>query len=441
MSDQNTKRNSSPSRRQFLQTSAAAAVGTGLALSHSVARSAHVAGGDTLKIGLVGCGGRGAGAVTNALEADKNTKLVAMGDVFVEPLQRSLGLLKKKYADRIAVEPDLCFIGFDAYEKVIASDADVIILATPPHFRPVHLRACVDAGKHMFVEKPIAVDAPGVRSVLASCADASKKGVSVVSGLCYRFNLGIREAMKRVHDGAIGDVVALQATYNCGPPWFRNKERLDDWTEMQYQMRNWYVFTWLSGDHIVEQHVHSLDKAAWAIHGEQPKKVWGSGGRQVRSDPAIGHIYDHHCVTFEFGSGVRLYSHCRRQANCANEVSDIILGSKGTCDLMKGRIEGENPWRYRGPKGNHYVAEHEALFQSIRDAKPLNHGSYMAHSTLLAIAGRMVTYTGKALTWEQVMNSKEDLSPEQYAWDAKPPVLPDEDGIYPIAIPGVTPFV
>jgi predicted dehydrogenase len=431
--------NSSPSRRQFLQTSTV--VGASLALNHTIARSAHAAGGDTLKIGLVGCGGRGAGAAANALDADPNTKLVAMGDAFDDAVQRSLGLLKQKYADRIDVAPERCFAGFDAYEKVIASGVDVVILATPPHFRPLHLKACIEADKHVFVEKPVAVDAPGVRSILATCEEAKKKGISVVSGLCFRFNLGIQETMKRIHDGAIGEIVAVQETYNCNPPWFRNKDRQDDWTEMEYQMRNWYVFTWLSGDHNVEQHVHSLDKGAWAMNQELPTLVWGTGGRQVRSEITIGHIFDHHCVTYEFDSGKRLYSHCRRMAGCSNETSDILLGTKGTCDLMKNRIEGEKPWRYDGPKNNHYVAEHEALFQSIRNGTPLNQGDYMAHSTMMAIAGRMATYTGKAITWDQAVNSKEDLTPEEYAWDANPPILPNEDGSYPIAVPGVTEFI
>lgn len=440
MNTHESRNTTSTSRRRFLQTSAAA-LGTGLAVSQGFARSAHAAGSDTLKIGLVGCGGRGAGAVANALEADKNTKLVAMGDAFGDVIGNRLELLKKKYADRIDVTPERCFGGFDAYKKVLGSGVDVVILATPPHFRPQHLKACIDADKHVFVEKPVAVDAPGVRSILATCEEAKKKGISVVSGLCFRFNLGVQEVMKRVHDGAIGDVIAVQETYNCGPPWFRNKDRQDDWSEMEYQMRNWYVFTWLSGDHNVEQHVHSLDKGAWAVNQELPTRIWGTGGRQIRSDITIGHIFDHHCVTYEFDSGVRLYSHCRRQAGCTNEVSDIILGTKGTCDVMKARIEGENPWRYEGPKGNHYVAEHEALFQSIRSGTPLNHGAYMAHSTMLAIAGRMATYTGKAITWDQAINSKEDLTPEKYAWDATPPIVPDEDGSYPIAMPGVTKFV
>jgi predicted dehydrogenase len=341
----------------------------------------------------------------------------------------------------VAVTPDRCFAGFDAYRQVLAADVDVVLLATPPQFRPEHLKACVAADKHVFAEKPIAVDAPGVRSVLASCEEAKKKGLSIVSGLCYRFDPGIRETMKRVLDGAIGEILTVQETYNCGPPWFRNRDREAGWTEMEYQMRNWYPFTWLSGDHNVEQHVHSLDKGAWAIREEPPVQAWGSGGRQVHSENAIGQIYDHHCVVYEFASGVRMYSHCRRQAGVANEISDIFLGTKGTCDLMKRRIDGESPWRYRGPKGNMYVAEHEALFTSIRSGDPLNHGSYMAHSTMLAVLGRFVTYTGEKLTWDQALNSKEDLSPERYAWDAEPPVLPDEDGRYPIATPGITKFV
>jgi hypothetical protein len=210
---------------------------------------------------------------------------------------------------------------------------------------------------------------------------------------------------------------------------------------MMHQMRNWYVFTWLSGDHIVEQHVHSLDKAAWVMNDQSPARVWGSGGRQIRSEVAIGHIFDHHCVVYEYDDGTRLYSHCRRQAGCTNNISDIYLGSKGTCDFMKHRIAGENPWSYEGPKSNMYVAEHEALLRSIRNGQPINNGPYMALSTMMAIMGRMATYTGKEIGWDQAMNSKEDLSPTAYTWDATPPILPDEDGKYPIAMPGITRFL
>jgi len=424
------------SRRVFLKSAAEAAGGaviTGAALGRYV----HAAGSDALKLGLVGCGGRGAGAVGNALTADPSAKLVAVGDAFADQAERSVGLLKQQFGGRIAVDAEHRF----AYAKVIASGVDVVLLATPPHFRPLHLKACVEAGKHVFAEKPVAVDAPGVRSVLDTCRRAQEKGLSVVSGLMYRFDPGMREAMKRIRDDAIGRIVAMQETYNCGPPWFRNRKRLREWTEMEFQMRNWYPFTWLSGDHNVEQHVHSLDKAAWAMGDEPPVRAWGSGGRQVRSEITLGQIFDHHCVVYEYANGIKLYSHCRRQAGCADDISDIFLGTKGTCDLMKYRIEGENPWRYHGPKENMFVTEHEALFDSIRRAKPLNHGVYMARSTMLAILGRMATYTGQAITWQEAMQSKEDLSPARYAWDAAPPVLPDRDGGYPIAVPGVTKFV
>lgn len=435
----NARASHETSRRDFL-TSSAALAGAAVAGSLSVSRSAHAAGSDILKIGMVGCGGRGTGAAANALTADENTKLVAMADAFSDRLELSITQLEKRYPGRVVVDADHRFTGFDAYQRVIASDVDVVILATPPHFRPAHLELCAEAGKHVFCEKPVAVDAPGFRSVMASCEKAEEKGLSFVSGLCFRYHEGVQETLKRVQDGAIGRVVAIQETYNCGPPWFRNKPRKPEWTEMEYQMRNWYPFTWLSGDHNVEQHVHSLDKAAWVMHDEPPERAWGSGGRQYRGKLAIGNIFDHHCVTYEYANGVRLYSHCRRQAGCSNDVSDILLGTKGTCNVLKHRIEGENQWAFEGPKPNMYVAEHEALFQSIRNGQPINNGVYMARSSMLAILGRMATYTGRAITWEQAINSKEDLSPASYAWDAEPPILPDKNGEYPIAVPGETKF-
>ncbi len=428
------------SRRGFLKSSAKM-VGATVAGGVAFSRTVHAAGDDTLKIGLVGCGGRGTGAVSNALTADKNTILTAVADAFADRTEKSVEQLKKKFPDRVAVDADHRFAGFDAYEKVIASGVDVVLLATPPHFRPMHLKACVEAGKHVFAEKPMAVDAPGVRSVLAACEKAKQQGLSIVSGLVFRHDAAVRETMKRVRGGAIGRIVALQETYNCGPPWFRNRDRQTQWTEMEYQMRNWYPFTWLSGDHNVEQHVHSLDKAAWAMGDEPPQRAWGSGGRQVRSEITFGQIFDHHCVVYEYANGVRLYSHCRRQAGCDNDTSDIFLGSKGMCNVMKYRIDGPGAWRYRGPKGNMFVAEHEALFSSIRSAQALNDGLHMARSTMLAILGRMVTYTGRAITWDRAMNSEEDLSPARYAWDADPPVLPDQNGQYPIAVPWITKFI
>ena len=278
--------NPSTSRRRFLQTSTAAAAGAGLLLSERIARSAHVGatGDETLRVGLVGCGGRGRGAAVQALTADPNTRLVALADAFADYVERSVEILKKtEVADRVTVDADHRFSGFDAYQKLIESDVDVVLLATPPHFRPAHLKACVEAGKHVFAEKPVAVDAPGIRAVLAACEEAKKKDLSIVSGLMYRYELAMQETMKRIHDGAIGDVVAIQTTYNVGPPWFRNKDRQPDWTEMEYQMRNWYPFTWLSGDHNVEQHVHSLDRSAWTLRDQPPQKAWARA--DARSAP------------------------------------------------------------------------------------------------------------------------------------------------------------
>ena len=343
-----------------------------------------------------------------------------MADAFPDRLESSLNQLKRAKGNQVNVAPDHCFSGFDAYQKLIHSGVDVVLLATPPHFRPIHLAACVAAGKHVFCEKPMAVDAPGVRTVLAACEEAKKKGTGVVAGLCCRYDMATQETMQRVHDGAIGEIVAVQETYNDSPPWFRNQARQPQWTEMEYQVRNWYPFTWLSGDHNVEQHVHSLDKACWALGDRPPLKAWGMGGRQVRSEITIGHIFDHHAVCYEYADGVRVYSFCRRQAGCFDEISDIILGSKGRAHLpQRCRIEGQSAWRYRGPKGNMYDAEHVTLFQSIRKGTPRNDGAYMALSTMLAILGRMVTYTGQEITWEQAINSQEKLAPVQYTWDAR----------------------
>ncbi len=433
------KTQTSTSRRGFLETSAAVAAGA-MASSLTIARSAHAAGDDVLKVGLIGCGGRGSGAVVNALNADKNNKLTAMADVFDGRLKGSLQRLKKSKPDQVAVSEDHCFVGFDAYQKVIDSGVDVVILTAPPHFRPVHLKACVEAGKHVFAEKPVAVDAPGVRSVLASCEEAKKKNLSIVSGLCWRYDLGKQETINRVLDGAIGDIVAIQTT-GLSNSFYRRSDRSPEWTEMEHQIRNWQHFTWLSGDFIVELRVHVLDLGAWAMRDQPPLEAWGLGGRQVHTDPKYGDIFDHHVVTYKYANGVRLYLHSRIQAGCYTQRSDLVLGTKGRCNVLKHRIEGETNWRYDGPKGNMFEFEHQELFSSIRSGKPINNGLYMARSTMLAILGRMVDYTGQAITWERALGSKQDLSPERYSFDADPPTMPDENGRYPVAMPGVTKFV
>jgi len=424
-------------RRSFVRQTAFLASGAAVG-ALSLSRSAHPAGSDVLRIGLVGCGGRGSGAAVDALNADPGTRLVALADSFEDRLNASLARLKRAKPDQVAVDREHCFVGFDACVRLIASGVDVVLLATPPHFRPAHLAACVAAGKHVFCEKPMAVDAPGVRAVEAACQTARQKNLSIVSGLCYRHAPGIQETMKRVQAGAIGQIIAVQATYNCSSPWFRNRKREPGWTEMEYQMRNWYPFTWLSGDHNVEQHVHCLDQALWGLKGKPPLKAWGMGGRQRREDPAIGNIFDHHAVVYEYADGARVFSFCRRQEGCFNEVTNRFFGTRGRCELMKNVIEGESPWRYQGPKANMYAIEHEVLFRSIRQSEPVNDGTFMTLSTMMEILGRMATYTGGEITWEQALHSNESLAPSRYAWDADPPILPGPDGQYPIAMPGIT---
>jgi len=419
----------SSSRRDFLKTSAAAAAGA--ALAQAVAARAYAAGNDVLRVGLVGCGGRGSGAAVQALNADPNVKLVAMADAFKDRLEVSLaGLQKSPLGKKVEVDGDHQFTGFDACKKLVDSGVDVVLLATSPHFRPMHLKACVDAGKHVFCEKPVAVDAPGVRAVLQTCEEAGKKNLSIVSGLCYRYQPAKREMMARVHDGAIGEIKALHCVFNIGGLW--KKDRKPEWSDMEWQMRNWLYFTWLSGDFIVEQHVHSLDKMAWAMKGEYPAKVTGMGGRQARTGPEWGHIYDHFFSVFEYANGVKIFSSCRQQERCDSLVNDYLIGAKGTCIVHDHKITGETPWQFSGKELDLYQSEHNELFQSIRAGKPINNGEYMAKSTLMAIMARMSAYTGKVLTWDQALNSKEDLSPAKYEWGPLP--------VAPVAVPGVTVF-
>ncbi|MCA9133578.1 MAG: Gfo/Idh/MocA family oxidoreductase [Planctomycetales bacterium] len=424
-------------RRSFLENSlSAAAASTAIGVGTlTVPRDVHAAGSDdVLRVGLIGCGGRGTGAARQALEADDRVQLVAMGDAFEDRLQNSLQVLSKvpRLVDKIDVPPERQFSGFDAYQQVIATDVDVVLLTTPPHFRPLHLKAAIDAGKHVFAEKPVAVDAPGVRSVLATCAEAKRKNLSVVSGLCIRYDEGFRQAVRRLHDGAIGDIHTLIANDYRGPIWV--KPRQDDWSDMHWQMRNWYYFTWLSGDFNVEQHVHYLDVCAWVMGG-YPVKAIGLGGRQVRTESIYGNIYDHHSVTYEYENGARLFSNCRQQSGCANNISAYAVGSKGRAEVSERRleIEADQHWKFDEKVKSMYQVEHDELFAGIRAGKPLNNGEYMAKSTLLAIMGRMATYTGQEITWNQALHSKQDLTPENYAWGAAPAVE--------IARPGITPFV
>ena len=426
------------SRRQFLKTSSAAALGSVFAANLSRSEKTFAANSETLRVGLIGCGGRGTGAANQALNADKNVVLTAMGDVFQHQLQGSLKSLKGEVGDKVKVTPDHCFIGLDAYQKVIDSGVDVVILATPPGFRPQHLQAAVAAGKHVFCEKPMATDGPGVRSVMASVEEARKKNLALVAGFCWRYDLPRRALFKQIHDGAIGDLRAIYGTYFTGPvkPMPPASVRKPEMTDLEWQLHNWYNFVWLCGDSLVEQAVHSVDKMAWAMKDVPPLKAVAVGGRQV---PAHGgNIYDHFEVNYEYADGVRGFLACRQQTNCYSENKDYLMGSRGLADIGGRRyaveISGEKNWHYDDPKPDMYQVEHDELFASIRAGKPINDGARMCTSTLLAIMGRMAAYTGQEITWDMALNSQERIVPEKLDWNMKLEIPP-------MAMPGITKFV
>jgi predicted dehydrogenase len=426
------------SRRDFLKLSAAGGVAAAGGLS--IARSAHAAGSGTIKIGLVGCGGRGSGAAVNAMNAGKDVKLVAMADIFEDRLKDARGRIKKEKPEQVDVPDDHCFVGFDAYQKVLQSGIDAVLLAPASHFLPMHFKAAVEAGKHIFCEKPHSLDVPGLKLAMAACEEAKKKNLSVVSGLCWRYDPGVREAMKRIRDGAIGEITAIQETYITTPYGLR--ERQPGWSEMYYQMQNWYHFNWLSGDQTAQQLIHCIDKASWALGDKPPLKAWGLGGRQVCVEPKYGDQFDHHAVVFEYAGGVRVFGFCRDMPGCYNETSDVIFGTKGRAYLpSRPRIEGQTKWRYEGPKTSMYDVEHAELFASIRSGKPINNGDYMYTSTMLAILAQMVCYTGQEITWEKAMSSTLSYSLPHYSFEAQPPVKPGASGVYPTAMPGMTRFV
>ena len=414
-------------RRSFLKAGALSAATIPLAGGGVFAQ-----GSDVLKIGLVGCGGRGSGAASQAMRADRAVSLHAMGDMFPDKLDASLQSFNKdeELSKKVNVG-ERKFTGIDAFKKVIDSGVDVVLLCTPPHFRPMQIKYAIEKGKHVFAEKPVAVDAPGVRSVIDSCRIAKTKNLAVVSGLCWRYHFGKRETMNRIHEGQIGDIVAMHTNYLVGGLWHRKRQ--EGWSDMEYQLRNWLYYTWLSGDHIVEQHIHSLDKTIWAMKDEPPISAVGLGGRQVRTSSDFGHIFDHHAVVYEFKSGAKVFSYTRQQDGCFNEVNDFIMGTQGSCDVMKHEIKGKNPWKMaRRTQDDMYQNEHNELFASIRAGKPINDGEWMSRSTLMAIMGRMATYTGKMITWDMAYNSKEDLSPANYNFGPAP--TPE------VAKPGVTKF-
>ena len=404
-----SEQQSGSTRRDFLKTTTAAAVGSGLT-GWGVIPGAHAQGSDEIRIGLIGAGGRGSGAVADVFKGhETGVRLVAVADMFGDRTEQAVKRLSQQYGARAAVKPEHVFTGFDGYQKVIAvPEVNYIIIATPPGFRPTHLEAAIKAGKHIFTEKPVAVDGPGIRKVMALAKEADAKGLNIIAGTQRRHQHGYIETMKRVLDGAIGDVVSARAYWNQGFLWKRDRQ--PEWSDMEWQLRNWLYFTWLSGDHIVEQHIHNLDVINWAKNGH-PVKATGMGGRQVRTDKAYGHIFDHFAIDYEYGDGSHMMSMCRQIDNCANSVSEALVGTKGTCQADKYEIAGATSWKGDKDPISPYVQEHIDLIRIIRAGQKVNELQQVAESTLTAIMGRMSAYTGKAVTWEDALASNEALVP------------------------------
>lgn len=433
-------------RRTFVKSSSLAMGGVLLAPS-MVAAKAHIAGNDTIKIGLIGCGGRGTGAAVQALSTEQNVKLVAMADAFRDRLDNSFKRISDpnnynnpdiNVKERVDVPEEHKFSGFDGYKKVIPL-VDVVLIATPPGFRPTHFEAAVKAGKHVFMEKPLAVDAPGVRKILESAKIAKQKKLNVVVGLQRHYQKKYQKWVDLLHNGAIGEILASRVYWNGGGVWVR--ERKPGMTEMEYQMRNWYYFNWLCGDHITEQHIHNLDVGNW-VKQDYPVLARGMGGRIFRTGKEHGEIYDHHAVEFTYADGSIMSSQCRHIKGCANKVSEAFHGTNGSAP-QPGVILTKSGYKlldHNDKKDpNPYQYEHDLLFAAIAKGEyKFADAENGAKSTMTSIMGRMATYSGLEITWDEAINSDIDLSPAKLAWDADPPILPNDDGYYPYAIPGQT---
>ncbi len=436
-----------------MKGSAAAVVGTALASQFPLGASAYYGVDDTIRVGLIGCGGRGTGAAIQALEAAENVKLVAMADPFMDRIEESYTNMTEPEEEerapellaRIDVPAERRFDGFDGYKQVLPL-VDVVILTTPPGFRPIHFDAAIEAGKQVFMEKPLATDAPGVRQILATAEKARAKKLNVVVGLQRHYQTVYREWVKRIHDGAIGDIILGRVYWNSGGVWVRERATYEEkagrkLTEMEYQMRNWYYFNWLCGDHIVEQHIHNIDVGNWVMQGH-PVRAQGQGGRLVRTGPDHGEIFDHHFVEFEYANGSRVLSQCRHMPDCMNRVSEGFHGTRGSAPKPGELFDaaGEVIYKHNDKEDpNPYQVEHDELFAAI------NAGEYKYHdtengafATMSSIMGRMATYSGKEVTWDEVLASELKLVPDTFAWDVDPPVMPDGQRRYPVAIPGIS---
>lgn len=407
-------------RREFVK--AGAATGVLLTAPHAFAHSSVD---EKIKVGLIGCGGRGTGAAINACEANPNVVVWAMGDIFKDKLEGSQNWMKGEIKEKYQVTPERTFLGFDSYKKVLAQDVDVIILATPPVFRPEHFEATINAGKHVFFEKPIAVDVAGCKRVIAASEVAKQKGLGVAAGTQRRHDLGYRATMEEIHSGKIGEVVSCCAYWNQGGLWMNPRQ--EGWSDLEWQLRNWLYFTWISGDHISEQHIHNIDVCLWAKQ-MLPTKAISLGGRQVRTDAAYGHVYDHFATEYEFPDGTRMHSYCRQQDGTSSRVWEFIRGTKAMSD-GGGRFWGGVDWKYEGERPNPYMLEHKHLLDSIKEGKPINEGRQVAESTIVAIMGRAAAYSGQEIKYDEFLASNHSITPEKVDWEMKLTVDP-------VALPG-----
>ncbi|MDH4239947.1 MAG: Gfo/Idh/MocA family oxidoreductase [Phycisphaerae bacterium] len=425
-------------RRKFLKSTAALAGGA-LASKLTTGEVAYAGGSDIIRLGMIGCGGRNTGAAAQALTADPGTRLVAMCDIFMDRVKGVRRILKEQKTDQVTVDDDHCFAGFDGYKHVIES-SDVVVIANAAKFHPLHAMSAIKAGKHVFVEKPHGIDPAGLKLLQQAAEMAKQKGLCLVSGLHSRYHLGYAETVQRIHDGAIGDVVAIEENFLRGP--YGVIERKEGLTELQWQCSTQYHFRWLSGDDVPQSLVHNLDRSSWAMKNQAPVKCHGLGGRSSMTEPIYGDVFDHHSVVYEFANGVLIYAFCRTTNGCHNDSSSVVLGSKGKANITGCRIWGETDWRWQG-RCDPYQREHDVLFKAIRSGEPVNNGDYMFRSTMITVMGQISCYTGKEVTWEQI--NKSDFyyppKPEDCRDDMEPPVKAGPDGSYPVPKPGFTKLI
>jgi len=425
-------------RRDFLKTSGVLA-STAMTGALSLQSGLFAAGSDILRVGMIGCGGRNTGAAAQALAADPGARLVAMCDIFMDRVKSKRGVLINQAKDQVMVDDDHCFDGFDGYKQVIEA-SDVVVIANAAKFHPLHTMTAIKAGKHVFVEKPHGIDPAGIKVLQKASELAKQKGLCLVSGLHSRYHVGYEETVKRIHDGAIGDIVSIEENFLRAP--YVVIDRQPGLTELQWQCSTQYHFAWLSGDDVPQSLVHNLDRASWAMKNEIPVKCHGMGGRSSMTDPIYGDVFDHHAVVYEFANGVPIYAFCRTTTGCYNESSSLVRGSKGQADITRCRITGENPWRWT-ERCNPYQREHDLLFAAIRSGKPINNGSYMTRSTMTGIMGQISCYTGREVTLNEAMASDFYYPPraEECHDHMDPPTRLGPDGSYPVPIPGQTKMI